>query len=239
MDKTGIYKIFCRVNNKAYIGSSVNVKRRLQQHLYALKSNRHINEHLQNAWNQYGENEFEFLLLEEVNSDGLLVREQFWIDKLNASQRSSGFNKAETARPTESSLFKRSKAYIITHPNGVEEEIINLEKWQRDNGIPHDALRKVALGTQNHYKQYLCRFAYQTQEEWKSTLVRNEKSGATPIRNYKILCPDGKIIETNRLNEFCNIYNLNKACMNEVFHKKNGRKQHKGYSFIEEALSEQ
>ena len=37
----GIYKIENRVNGKAYVGSSINVNRRLQCHRNALRANRH------------------------------------------------------------------------------------------------------------------------------------------------------------------------------------------------------
>ena len=41
--KSGIYKIYCNVEDKYYIGQSVNVEARLKQHLKELKSNKHIN----------------------------------------------------------------------------------------------------------------------------------------------------------------------------------------------------
>lgn len=237
MNKSGVYKIYCKSNEKAYIGSSCDVKRRMQQHKSALRSNRHINEHLQSAWNKYGENNFEFVLLENVEVPNLLEREQFWIDKFLSHQRETGFNKCEVSRPTESQLFKRAKSYIITHPDGKEENIVNLEAWERKNNIPHDALRKVALGTQNSYKNYKCRFAHQTKKDWESTLIRNERHGANPKWEYIFTCPDGSEIITKRFNDFCKEHSLNVGCMYETLLGKKGRTQHKGYKCSRRLLS--
>lgn len=51
---SGVYQIYNTETNKRYIGSSIDVQRRLKEHLRNLKANRHCNQHLQNAWNRYG-----------------------------------------------------------------------------------------------------------------------------------------------------------------------------------------
>lgn len=52
---SGVYQIYNTETNKRYIGSSIDVQRRLKEHLRNLKANRHCNQHLQNAWNKYKE----------------------------------------------------------------------------------------------------------------------------------------------------------------------------------------
>lgn len=42
---SGIYQIYNPINNKRYIGSSINVERRLKEHLRNLEKNRHCNDH--------------------------------------------------------------------------------------------------------------------------------------------------------------------------------------------------
>lgn len=44
---SGVYQIYNPINNKRYIGSSINVERRLKEHLRNLKKNTHCNVHLQ------------------------------------------------------------------------------------------------------------------------------------------------------------------------------------------------
>lgn len=83
--KTGIYRITNTVNNKFYIGSSKDIKNRWRKHRYDLKHNCHPNQHLQNAWNKYGESVFAFDVIEvcELKKEVILEREQYYIDTLN------------------------------------------------------------------------------------------------------------------------------------------------------------
>ena len=63
-ENPGIYKIKCLVNNKCYIGSSVNLASRLRRHKHDLIYNKHRNSYLQRAFNKYGEENFEVTILE-------------------------------------------------------------------------------------------------------------------------------------------------------------------------------
>ena len=61
--KSGIYAIENTLNKKRYYGSSKNIQTRWYQHKYKLRKNKHHNQHLQNAWNKYGEPAFEFTVM--------------------------------------------------------------------------------------------------------------------------------------------------------------------------------
>lgn len=88
---SGVYAIRCLVSFKVYVGSSVNVAQRCRKHKRLLRDRRHTSIRLQSAWNKYGSEFFLFELLELVpDANQLLVREQFWIDELNAF--SEGYN---------------------------------------------------------------------------------------------------------------------------------------------------
>ena len=76
----GIYKIINVVNNKFYVGSAVDLKRRRVRHFSELRTNKHNNKHLQAAWNKYGEASFIFVVVEEVGDDiNLLDVEDKWL----------------------------------------------------------------------------------------------------------------------------------------------------------------
>lgn len=76
-----IYCILNKVNLKRYIGSAVKFSKRKAYHVSKLRAGNHDNSYLQNSWNKYGEVNFEFLILEKVESeDNLIPREQWWID---------------------------------------------------------------------------------------------------------------------------------------------------------------
>lgn len=81
MNISGIYKIINRVNEKYYVGSSENIKVRWSKHKTCLKYNRHWNSKLQNAWNKYGKENFEFVIVEnQIPSAQLLETEQKYLD---------------------------------------------------------------------------------------------------------------------------------------------------------------
>ena len=90
----GVYKITNTVNCKLYIGSSVEIGKRICQHKADLRNNNHHSKHLQNAWNKYGENMFKFEIVEvhEDGRDSLREREQWYIDQLNSCDRNIGYN---------------------------------------------------------------------------------------------------------------------------------------------------
>ena len=52
----------------------------------------HGNIHLQHAWNKYGEDNFEFSIIEECDIELLDEREIFWIDKLKSYYKLNGYN---------------------------------------------------------------------------------------------------------------------------------------------------
>ena len=77
---SGIYKIINVVNNKFYVGSSVNLRIRKAKHFSELRHNKHNNRYLQNAWNKYGENSFIFVVVEElVDGADTLAAENVWL----------------------------------------------------------------------------------------------------------------------------------------------------------------
>lgn len=79
-DKSGVYLIQNITNYVFYVGSSKNITIRMSQHKRELNKNIHINKKLQNSYNKYGINSFNFLILEKCSREKLEEREQYWFD---------------------------------------------------------------------------------------------------------------------------------------------------------------
>lgn len=94
MKKTnyGIYKIVNKDNGKYYVGRTLNLNKRWYQHKNLLIKNKHFNRYLQFAWNKYGENNFEFVIVEYVNNkEDLINIEQKYINEF-ITQRQIGID---------------------------------------------------------------------------------------------------------------------------------------------------
>ena len=76
----GIYRIVNKSNGKFYVGSSVDVMKRWREHRRLLNNNKHHSALLQHSWNKYGENNFEFILVEKCSRTILISLEQTYLD---------------------------------------------------------------------------------------------------------------------------------------------------------------
>ena len=81
-----------KINGKRYIGSAVDIFSRWRLHKHKLEQGKHHNRHLQRAYVKYGIEAFSFEIIEEVAKELLLVREQFFMEKFNSSDREYGYN---------------------------------------------------------------------------------------------------------------------------------------------------
>lgn len=92
LEFSGIYAIKNKINGYMYIGQSKNINIRWINHRSRLNNNKHANQKLQNAWNEYGQDNFEFIVIEKCDQDIIDDREIFWIDYYNSTNRYHGYN---------------------------------------------------------------------------------------------------------------------------------------------------
>lgn len=98
-----------------YIGSSKNLSRRFSRHKCALRRNEHPNEHLQRAWNKYGEEMFSFAVVEYCSTSTLIDREYDWVMSCNTLNPKHGYNKdipGNTKYKTEYYEERNTNGYV-------------------------------------------------------------------------------------------------------------------------------
>ena len=79
-NRIGIYGIRNKINDHIYIGKTgMNFGDRWDSHRALLRGNKHFNQYLQRAWNKYGEENFDFLIIEECNVEDLDEKEMYYI----------------------------------------------------------------------------------------------------------------------------------------------------------------
>jgi group I intron endonuclease len=97
---SGIYNIENKLTCKVYIGQSINIEKRLQDHIRDLNRKKHFNKHLQKAWNKYGSKHFRFQVIENIENPTKLKldsREQYWINHYDSANPNKGYNANPTA----------------------------------------------------------------------------------------------------------------------------------------------
>lgn len=104
----GVYQITCSANGAQYVGSSIDVHRRVVQHISCLSSGKHSNKRLQRTWDKYGRDQFAVFLLEEVSSEAdLISREQYWLDSAKERRGALLMNLSPSAQNTLGYKFAR------------------------------------------------------------------------------------------------------------------------------------
>lgn len=162
-----IYQIRNLINNKVYIGQTVNEKRRRANHLFLLRTNQHHSIKLQNAYNKYGENNFVFEILEECSKEELNEKELYYIQIKNSYNNGyncnlggqfrtdmSGKNNSQYGKKGDKSA--RFKDYILQLDNN--DNIIGrfgslYEAAEAVNG-DFSTIRKCLVHQRKHHKNF-------------------------------------------------------------------------------------
>jgi group I intron endonuclease len=97
----GVYMIRNLVNNKVYIGSSVDIADRWSIHRSDLGKHDHCNQHFQKAWYKYGSHNFSFEIIKELHfvekgdelkKRHLIDNEQIYLDLYESYKKENGYN---------------------------------------------------------------------------------------------------------------------------------------------------
>ena len=122
--KSVFYEIKSKTSGKSYYGSTVNFRKRVADHRRLLFRNSHHSSHLQNAWNLYGEVDFDFRVLVVCETrDFAAFLEKRALDKWhkNSYNVSTEVNQAhQLGRPC--SIERRIKISLKNRGKTVSEE---------------------------------------------------------------------------------------------------------------------
>jgi group I intron endonuclease len=110
----GVYIILNISDGKCYVGSSVDVGKRLRNHRENLVKGTHGNGHLQHSWDKYGPTAFQFKVVALCEEVELLVEEQATIDVLLSMDPKHGYNRRDAGnkgRPSPEALARMRTAH--------------------------------------------------------------------------------------------------------------------------------
>lgn len=133
----GIYRIVNKINNKCYVGQSIDINNRIKSHFYYLSRNWYGNYKLQNAWNKYGEDNFYWEVIEECLEENLDEREIYWISFYNSFN--NGYNQTQGGQGTRGYIWSsESKAKMSE----------SIKQWWKNN---HYRLHPDNKGSNNPF----------------------------------------------------------------------------------------
>ena len=160
----GIYRITNEVDNKVYVGSSLNIKNREYKHFWLLRNNKHDNSFLQNSFNKNGELKFKFQIIELCNSHELIDRENYYIVLLKSNFPEFGYNLAKVnefrrntyndevkKKLSKYNLQKNSNFNLFYLQNILSNEIktfdnlVDAANYLIDNGFTNGTPRNVRM----------------------------------------------------------------------------------------------
>ena len=179
----GIYKIENLINGSIYIGQSIDIEKRWSTHISILNQNNHYNAHLQNAWNKYGSENFQFSIVEECKPLELNDREIYWIKKYDSFI--NGYNLTSGGGNTESF----SKSVIQFDMNGKElNRYFSISEAETTTGINYSMISECC----SHKRKTAGGYIWQYEDGFVSIPSWHFQS-----RKFREICQindDGKII---------------------------------------------
>ena len=205
-----IYCAHCIVNDKKYIGQTINTLNiRKNKHKNASMRSKKRNK-FYSAIKKYGINNFIWGIIEEVNIEKMDEREKYWIDHFSTFM--CGYN--STLGGEKYYNPNSWKEFTIMSPTGKICSDKNISKFCRENDLSQGHLCSVISGKLKSHKG------------WKLPETKIKK------RNFSaVMSPDGQVYVIENISHFCNEHNLCVSHLVKVLYGK--RKHHKGYAAVD------
>ena len=232
---TGIYMIRCKINNKIYIGQSKNIEKRFSYHRSALNRNNHDNDLLQNDWNKYGQDYFEFNIIVECEEHKLNELEREYINEYKSCDfgYNMTFGKDENGAEiyTEETKKKMSEAKKSKHH--TEETRKKISESKMGHEVREETRKKISEA----------KMGYNHTEETKKKMSKNHSdfSGSKNPKANMVICiyPDGTQTEPMCIKELAEYLGLDRGIVgriidnSEIYHPRFKRHKHlKGIKII-------
>lgn len=145
----GIYKITNKINNKIYIGQSVRIEIRFQEHCYPS-----ANKVIDKAIKKYGKENFSFDVIEECSVADLNEREQYWMNYYN-SWSPYGYNITEDTETTHTTYIYKNKEEILSIINDLLNSQLTMQQIANKYNINISNISRINKGETHRQENLL------------------------------------------------------------------------------------
>lgn len=194
---TGIYIIKNTINNKVYIGQSVNVYRRWNDHKrrYKASYSTEPNSLIHKAFRKYGISNFIFEIVEQCLVEELDKREQYWISYYQATDTKYGYNVTDGGNSVMPTVLTKNK-------------VIKIQK-----ALLTTSLTQCEIAEKFHVSQRMISYI-NSGESWRDDVLQYPLRNFDKKINYCIEC--GKEIATTsiRCKECNKLFQYNQQQLN-------------------------
>lgn len=142
----GIYCFINKINGKRYIGQSISINERKDNHINNLLKNKHHSFHLQRAWNKYGIDNFHHEILITCPEEYLNIAETKFINIYKSDDRKYGYNIIKEDRSFSEETRKKMSDSMKKSPL-VKQARIDMWKTRKRNKINQYGLDGVFIKT--------------------------------------------------------------------------------------------
>lgn len=149
----GIYKITNKINNKSYIGQSIDIKARFSQHkLHAFDNRRDsYNFTIYKAIRKYGIENFNFEIIEICSKEDLNKKEKYWIKYYDSYN--NGYNMTTGGDTSTNHTDKKVKQYNINGDFITEYQ--SIREASRFTNIDHTSIIRCCKNKVKHAGGFL------------------------------------------------------------------------------------
>lgn len=195
----GIYLIRNNLNNKIYIGQSVDIKRRAQEHIrsgqpekYSVKSNRDSNVPIHRAMQKYGVQNFTIVVLEKCAKEKLDEREAYWIKTLSSTDKNIGYNITEGGQNhfalngEKHSQAKLSQKQVNEIYNLLKNSSLSFPEIAAKYNISNSTICMINTGKTWHINDY-------------KYPIRITNSGSKGSKNHQSHFTESEVMEIRKL----------------------------------------
>lgn len=217
----GIYSIRNLINNKRYIGKSINIEKRYLQHLYLLKKDfcsKDCNRHLYRAVKKYGIDNFELEILEtfEIPNENIMKDSELkWMDIFLTCDRKYGYNLRRDSS-TKTEVSNETRELLSLSMRGDKNPNYG-NNWTDEMKVRMSTIKKKQhMSGEIYGEEFRRKQSESSKSRWKNSELKESVS-----RKISILKNEYRFYQYDRNWELIKVWETMKDIVDETgFHSK-------------------